>query len=221
MVKGRKSGNTKASSPCRQNRMLCSLNHCKDITVRGYTQLKSFLLPMGPGKSTSISVKYNKTTNTSTFSQAIPCHLYEGISTIVHLLLSLLVSLRNEVLQSSLQSSLLVSLQSTSVLASPLTSIWNIFLRSLYEDIFTIIRIQVKPETHSYNHLYKDISTVTPIHIKPERTRSWLPSHSSLQPYMKYFHKLITYYMIDYNHSNNNGNIRRQVVGYMMSLKRK
>ena len=38
---------------------------------------------------------------------------------------------------------------------------------------------------------------------------------------MKYYHKLITYYMIDYNHSNNTGNIRRQVVGYIMSMKRK
>ena len=45
MVKGRKSGNTKAPSPCRQNRMLCSLNHCQDITVHGYTKLKLSLLP--------------------------------------------------------------------------------------------------------------------------------------------------------------------------------
>ena len=74
------------------------------IVDQGY----KILLPMGPGKSTSISVKYNETTNTSTFPQDIPCHLYKGISTIVHLLLSLLVSLRNGVLQSSL----LVSLQS-------------------------------------------------------------------------------------------------------------
>ena len=133
------------------------------------------------------------------------------------LLFSLLVSLSNGVLQSSL----LVSLQSTSVLASPLTSLWKIFLQRLYKDISTIIHTQVKPETHSYNYLYKDISTITPIHIKPEITRSWIPSHSSLQPYMKYFHKLITYYMTDYNHSINTGNIRRQVVGYIMSLKRK
>ena len=44
MVKGRKSGNTKAPSPCRQNRMLCSLNHYQDVTVCGYTKLKSSLL---------------------------------------------------------------------------------------------------------------------------------------------------------------------------------
>ena len=57
--------------------------------------------------------------------------------------------------------------------------------------------------------------------MKPEITRSWILSRSSLQPYMKYFHKFITYYMIDYNQSNNTGNIRRQVVVYIMSLKRK
>ena len=40
---------------------------------------------------------------------------------------------------------------------------------------------------------------------------------------MKYFHKLITYYIniIDYNHYNNINNIRKQVVGYIMSMKRK
>ena len=45
MVKGRKSGNTKAPSPCRQNRMLRALNHCQDITVCGSTKLKLSLLP--------------------------------------------------------------------------------------------------------------------------------------------------------------------------------
>ena len=44
MIKGRKSSNTKASSPCRQNWMLCSLNHHQDVTVCGYTKLKLFLL---------------------------------------------------------------------------------------------------------------------------------------------------------------------------------
>ena len=77
------------------------------------------LLPVGPSKSTIVSVEHNETTNTSTFPQDIPCHLYEGISTIVHLLLSLLVSLRNGIVQSSL----LVSLQSDSILASPLSSL--------------------------------------------------------------------------------------------------
>ena len=38
---------------------------------------------------------------------------------------------------------------------------------------------------------------------------------------MRYFHKLITFYMIDYNHSNNIDNNRRQVVGYITSMKRK
>ena len=45
IVKGRKRGNTKHSSPCRQSRMLCSLNHCQDNTARENTNLKSSLLP--------------------------------------------------------------------------------------------------------------------------------------------------------------------------------
>ena len=44
MVKGRKSGNTKAPSPCKQNRMLRSLNHRQDITVCKNTKLKSSFL---------------------------------------------------------------------------------------------------------------------------------------------------------------------------------
>ena len=128
-------------------------------------------------------------------------HLHNDTSTVVHVQLSLLVSLRNGIIQSSLltslpsllvslrngvfQSSLLVSLRRNSVLASPLMFLWNIFLRRLYEDISTIIRIKVKPETHSYNHLYEDISTVTPIHMRPEITRLWIPSRSLLQPHIQ------------------------------------
>ena len=91
------------------------------IVDQGY----KILLPVGPSKSTSISVKHNGTKNTRTFLQGlfpiylhkavitvlclqlsltvymhkdIPCHLYKGISTVVHLLLSLPVSLRNGIL---------------------------------------------------------------------------------------------------------------------------
>ena len=78
-----------------------------------------------------------------------------------------------------------------------------------------------KSETHSYNHLYEGIFTVKSIHVKPGLTKSWILSHSLLQPYMKYFYKIITSYMIDYNHSSNTDNIRRQVTGYIMSMKRK
>ena len=101
--------------------------------------------------------------------------------------------------------------------------LWNLFLRCLYGDVSTIIHIQVKPEIHSYwySHLYKVISIVTSIHMKPEISKSWISSRSSLQPYMKYFHKLIAYYIIDYNHYNNIINIRRQMVEYIMSMERK
>ena len=45
MVKGRKSGNTKAPSPLRQNRMFCALNLCQDATLYRSTKLKPSLLP--------------------------------------------------------------------------------------------------------------------------------------------------------------------------------
>ena len=45
MVKERKRGNSKDPSRCRQNRMICSLNHCQDITVRKNTKSKSSLWP--------------------------------------------------------------------------------------------------------------------------------------------------------------------------------
>ena len=48
-----------------------------------------------------------------------------------------------------------------------------------------------------------------------------LPSYSSLQPYAKSFYKFVTYYMIDYNYNIDTWNIRKQVAGYSMSLKRK
>ena len=89
-------------------------------------------------------------------------------------------------------------------------SLWKIYLHRLYKDIPTVTPIQVKPETFkSLRCLYKYISTVAPIQVKLETTKSWLPSLSLLQPYMKYFYKLVIYYVIDYNHSINFDNIRR------------
>ena len=91
------------------------------------------LLPVKPSKTTSISVKHNETTNTSTslhglflmclyeavmtilclhlslmvyIHKDISYYLYQGISTVVHLLLSLPVSLRKRILQPSLFTSL-------------------------------------------------------------------------------------------------------------------
>ena len=43
---GKNSGDTKISSPCKQNQMFCSFNHNQDITVRENTKLKSSLLPV-------------------------------------------------------------------------------------------------------------------------------------------------------------------------------
>ena len=103
------------------------------------------LLPVRPSKSTSISVKHNGTTNTSISLHglfimclyeaviAILClhlsltvyrhkdisyYLYEGISTVVHLLLSLPVSIRKEILQPFLFASLQNKFLQSSLLAS-------------------------------------------------------------------------------------------------------
>ena len=69
--------------------------------------------------------------------------------------------------------------------------------------------------------LYENISTFTPIQVKPEIPKSLVPLHSSLQPFMKCFYKIVTYYMINYDYNINTWNIRRQIIGYIMSLKRK
>ena len=38
---------------------------------------------------------------------------------------------------------------------------------------------------------------------------------------MKYFYKFVTYYIFDHNYNINPRDIKRQLVGYIMSLKRK
>ena len=60
-----------------------------------------------------------------------------------------------------------------------------------------------------------------PEEVKTEAPKSWLPSHSSLQPYMKSFHKFVIYYIIDHNYNIDTRNIGKQVAGYIMSLERK
>ena len=88
---------------------------------------------------------------------------------------SLLTSLRSGNLQSSL-------LQSKFVLASPLTSLWKIFLRRLYKDILTVTPIPSKPEIFLQ---YIQGFVITPEQVKPESPKLWIPSHSSLQFYVK------------------------------------
>ena len=151
--------------------------------------------------------------------------IYEGISATIHLLSSLLTSLRCKVIQPSLHASLRNKFLRSSVLAS----LWNIFLRHLYEDISTVTPIPSKPEMfvqgiHSKPEiLLQNIRgfVIVPKQVKPEAPKSWLPSHSSLQPYVKSFYKFVTYYMIDHNYNIDTLNIRNQVAGYIMSLKRK
>ena len=96
-------------------------------------QENKIILPVRPSKSTSISVKHNGTTNTSTslhglflmclyeavialvclhlsltvyMHKDISFYLYEGVSTVVYLLLSLYVSLRKGILQPFLFASI-------------------------------------------------------------------------------------------------------------------
>ena len=62
---------------------------------------------------------------------------------------------------------------------------------------------------------------VQSIQVKPETPKTWLPMCSSLHSYVKLFYKFVTYYVFDNNHNIDTWNHRKQVVGYIMSLKRK
>ena len=62
---------------------------------------------------------------------------------------------------------------------------------------------------------------IVPKQLKPEVSKSWLPSRSLLQLYVKSFYKFVTCYMIDYNYNMDTRNIKKQVTGYIVSLKRK
>ena len=48
-----------------------------------------------------------------------------------------------------------------------------------------------------------------------------VPSHSSLQPYMKSLYKFITYYIVDHNYNIVTWNIKKLIAGCIMSWKRK
>ena len=62
---------------------------------------------------------------------------------------------------------------------------------------------------------------IAPKQVKPEAPKSWLPTHSLLQPYAKSFYKFVTYYIIGHNYNIDTWNIRKQVLGYIISRKRK
>ena len=62
---------------------------------------------------------------------------------------------------------------------------------------------------------------IVPKQVKSEEPRSWLSLCSLLQPYTESFYKFIGYYMIDHKNNINTWNIRKQVAGYIMFLKRK
>ena len=128
--------------------------------------------------------------------------------------MSLLVSLRSVIIRSSL----LVSLQNNFALISSLTSLWKIFLRRLYEDIPTVTPIPSKPEMFLQ---YIRGFVIIPEQVKPESPESWIPSRSSLQPYVKCFNKFVAYHMFDHNYNIDTRDIRRQLVGYIMAVKRK
>ena len=60
------------------------------------------------------------------------------------------------------------------------------------------------------------------IQVKPETPKIISFSLCSLlHSYLKLFYKFVTYYMFDNNYNIDKWNIRRQVAGYIMSLKRK
>ena len=107
--------------------------------------------------------------------------LYKGISTTIHLLLSLITSLRCKVLQLSLhaslqnkllQSSLLMSLQDNDLQSYLLVSLSSGFTQS---SLLTSLRskfVLTSPLVYLWKiflqHLYKDIPTITRIHSKSE-----------------------------------------------------
>ena len=62
---------------------------------------------------------------------------------------------------------------------------------------------------------------IVPKQVKLEAPKLWLPLCSSLQPYAKFFYKFVRYYMIDHNNNIDTWNTQKQVVGYIMFLKRK
>ena len=57
--------------------------------------------------------------------------------------------------------------------------------------------------------------------VKHEVFKSWLTSHTPLQPCAKLLYKYIGHYLIDQNTNNDILNIRKQAVGFIMFLKRK
>ena len=87
-----------------------------------------------------------------------------------------------------------------------MTSLWKIFLRRLYEDIPTVTPIPSKPEMFLQ---YIRGFMIIPEQVKPESHESWIPSRSSIQPYVKCFYKFVTYYMFDHNYNIDTRDIRR------------
>ena len=61
---------------------------------------------------------------------------------------------------------------------------------------------------------------IVPKQVKPKAPKSWLALGSSLQPYVTFFYQFIGCYVIDYNNNIDTWNIRKQVGGYIMFLKR-
>ena len=59
------------------------------------------------------------------------------------------------------------------------------------------------------------------VQVKPETPKTWIPLYLSLHSYSKFFYKFITYYMFNNTYNIDTWNIRKQVIEYIMSLKRK
>ena len=110
-----------------------------------------------------------------------------------------------------------------------LPPLWNRFLRRPYKDISTVTPIPSKPEMfvqgiHSKPEILLQYiwgSMIVSKQVKPEARKSWLPSRSSIQPYTKSFYKFITHYMNIHIYNIDTWNIRKQMTGYIMSLKKK
>ena len=62
---------------------------------------------------------------------------------------------------------------------------------------------------------------IIPEQVTPESSESWIPSRSSIQPYVQWFDKFVAYYMFYHNYTIDTCDIRRKLVSYIMAPKRK
>ena len=64
-------------------------------------------------------------------------------------------------------------------------------------------------------------TVIIPEQVKPESPESWIPSRLSLQFYVQWFDKFVTYYMFNHNYIVDTCDIKRHLRRCIMAPKRK